>query len=101
MSQGDAAGAQRPVLNPRLQRGALGSVHEASVVHCGAQLEVIAPLARSVQVWQAVEGAQMCPQAGAYVLHVPPWQVAAADPSAAMREPSSALSRPSKQPQPG
>jgi hypothetical protein len=89
------------MLEPWLQRGALGSVHEASVVHCGAQVEVIAPLARSVQVSQAVEAAQKCPQAGAYVLHVPAWQVAAADPFWAMREPSSALSRPSKQPQPG
>ena len=41
------------------------------------------------------------PQAGENVLHVPPWQLAAADAPEAIREPSSAPSRPSKQPQPG
>jgi hypothetical protein len=50
MSQGAAAGAQRPMLDPRLQRGALASVHMVASLHWGAQAEVIVFVVRSVHV---------------------------------------------------
>jgi hypothetical protein len=101
MSHGEAAGAHRPIVLPKLQRGVLASVHEAFVVHSGAQVEVETLVERFVHVSHAVPVAHGCPQAGENVLHVPPWQLAAADAPEAIREPSSAPSRPSKQPQPG
>jgi hypothetical protein len=50
MSHGEAAGAQRPMVEPRLHRGALASVHIVASLHCGAHAEVIAFVVRSVQV---------------------------------------------------
>jgi len=89
------------MVEPRLHRGALASVHIVASLHCGAQAELIAFVARSVQVWQLLPLGQMCPHADANVLQVPAWHVTAAVPPDGMRDPSSAPSLPSKHPQPG
>ena len=58
------AGAQSPETNPKLQRDNVGSVHMASVVQCGEQVDVTALVVGSVQVWQLLPVGHICPHAG-------------------------------------